>query len=258
MWNRLEHTVEQRQKADDKSKQPYTSFKFKFVNFRVRHTYTSSHSHTTSFESTSTPAELPRARVYGEGLNRAVIREPAEFFVDTTNLPRAKITATLTGEKADIPVRLQQVEPHLYKALYTPTIGGPYELHIKADDRPLKDSPYRVHVQSFNSPAEMIDVDARTLKIGILGEDVKTVIDARRATAGHLSAQCEGPHQLEYCEIYDNRDGTYILRVTPKELGRHVLSIKYSDEHVPGSPFIFNVSNPPDASKVNLFAVLHF
>lgn len=192
-------------------------------------------------------------RVYGEGLSRAVIREPTEFFIDTTHVPRAKITATLTGEKADIPIRLQQVETNLYKAIYTPTLGGPYTLEILADNRPLKESPYRVHVQSFNSPAEMIEVDARTLKIGILGEDVKTVIDARKATAGHLSAQCEGPNNLEYCELYDNRDGTYILRVTPKELGRHVLSIKYSDEHVRGSPFIFNVSNPPDASKVKVF-----
>jgi filamin len=111
----------------------------------------------------------------------------------------------------------------------------------------------------------MIEVDARTLKIGILGEDVKTVIDARKASAGHLSAQCEGPSQLEYCELYDNRDGTYILRVTPKvrlsnipfnnwqELGRHILSIKYGEEHVRGSPFVFNVSNPPDASKVKVY-----
>jgi filamin len=170
-----------------------------------------------------------------------------------SHLPRAKITATLTGEKADIPVRLQQVEPNLYKAVYTPTIGGPYTLEIFADNRPLKDSPYRVDVRSFNSPAELIEVDARTLKIGILGEDVKTVIDARKATAGHLSAQCQGPVNLEYCEIYDNRDGTYILRISPKELGRHVLSIKYDNEHVNGSPFIFNVANAPDASKVKVY-----
>lgn len=31
------------------------------------------------------------------------------------------------------------------------------------------------------------------------------------------------------------------------------MSIKYSDEHVRGSPFIFNVSNPPDASKVKVY-----
>lgn len=161
---------------------------FNVSDSRVIHTYTSSHSHTTSFESASTPLEFPRVKIYGEGLSRAVVRELAEFFVDTMNLPRCKITATLTGEKADIPVRLQQVEPNLYKAVYTPTLSGPYELHINADDRPLKDSPFRVHVRSFSSPAETIEVDSRTLKIGILGEDVKTIIDARKAPAGHLSA----------------------------------------------------------------------
>lgn len=29
--------------------------------------------------------------------------------------------------------------------------------------------------------------------------------------------------------------------------------VKYSDEHVPGSPFVINVSHPPDASKVRVF-----
>lgn len=29
--------------------------------------------------------------------------------------------------------------------------------------------------------------------------------------------------------------------------------IKYSDEHVPGSPFIVNVSHAPDASKVRVY-----
>lgn len=29
--------------------------------------------------------------------------------------------------------------------------------------------------------------------------------------------------------------------------------VKYSDEQVPGSPFIFNVSYPPDASKVRVY-----
>lgn len=142
-----------------------------------------------------------------------MIREPAEFFVDLTHLPRAKVTATLTGDKADIPVRLQQIEPNLYKAVYTPTLGGPYTLEIFADNRPIKESPFRVHVQSFNSPAEMIEVDARTLKIGILGEDVKTVIDASKASAGHLSAQCEGPNQLEYCELYGKSKISYLIKI---------------------------------------------
>lgn len=58
---------------------------------------------------------------------------------------------------------------------------------------------------------------------------------------------------MEYCELFDNRDGTYVLRVTPKELGKHTLSIKYNSQHVPGSPFTFSVSNPPDPSQVRVY-----
>lgn len=68
-----------------------------------------------------------------------------------------------------------------------------------------------------------------------------------------MSAQCAGPTQAEYCELFDKRDGTYLLRMTPKELGRHTLTLKYAGEHVRGSPFVFNVSNPPDPSKVQVY-----
>ncbi|CAD5230269.1 unnamed protein product [Bursaphelenchus okinawaensis] len=192
-------------------------------------------------------------RVHGEGLSRAIVKEPAEFIIDASQAPRAKITAQLIGEQNDIPVRLQEKSNNIYKAVYTPLAGGDYELIVKIDGKPLREQPFVVHVQSFTTPAGQIEVDTKNLKLGIINEDIKTVIDARKAGSGQLSAQCEGPTQLEYCELYDNRDGTYVLRVQPKELGRHVLSIKYANEHVPGSPFVFNVSNPPDASKVKVY-----
>lgn len=66
----------------------------------------------------------------------------------------------------------------------------------------------KVNVESSLHPAELIEVDGRPLKMGIIGEDVRTVIDARRAGPGQISAQCIGPTQAEYCELLDNRDGT--------------------------------------------------
>jgi filamin len=69
----------------------------------------------------------------------------------------------------------------------------------------------------------------------------------------YVKAQCAGPATLEYCELLDNRDGTYVLRITPKELGKHTLTIKYSNDHVRGSPFVFNVSSQPDPSKVRVY-----
>lgn len=57
---------------------------------------------------------------------------------------------------------------------------------------------------------------------------------------GELTAHCMGPHKVAYCELYDHRDGTFSLYLKPQEGGRHVLTIKYGGEHVPGKFQILN------------------
>ncbi|VDM49005.1 unnamed protein product [Toxocara canis] len=213
-------------------------------------------------------ADHLRVVLRGEGLTRAACKEQSEFIVDGSNtwrdyfvasfmsnyfISEGRITCSLIGQKADIPVRLTHLGNNVYKAVYTPLISGTYKLQVLWDGRHVRGSPFRVQVESHASAAELIHVDTNTLKIGIINDDVKTVIDTRRAGPGQLSAQCMGPSKLAYCELYDHRDGTYTLSVRPSEVGKHTLVVKYSDEHVPGSPFVINVSHPPDASKVRVF-----
>ncbi|KIH48726.1 Filamin/ABP280 repeat protein, partial [Ancylostoma duodenale] len=155
-----------------------------------------------------------------------------------------RLTATLFGTKADVPVRVQQLGHNVYKATYTPLTGGNYELHILWNGSHVKGSPFKVSADTSSSPAELISVDSSSLKIGIINDDIKTVIDTRRAGPGQLSAQCMGPVKLAYCELYDHRDGTYTLSVRPTE---------YNDQHVRGSPFLIHVSLPPDPSKVRVY-----
>lgn len=51
---------------------------------------------------------------------------------------------------------------------------------------------------------------------------------------GELTAFCMGPSKASYCELKDNHDGTFVLKVKAQEPGRHVLQIKYGGEHVNG------------------------
>uniref|UniRef100_A0A8R1XV92 Uncharacterized protein n=1 Tax=Onchocerca volvulus TaxID=6282 RepID=A0A8R1XV92_ONCVO len=195
-----------------------------------------------------------RVVVRGEGLTRAANNEPTEFIIDGSDVSRdGQISCSLFGQKADIPVRLTHLGNNVYKAVYTPLIPGIYELQVLWDGHHVRGSPFRVQVDLHSSAAEAISIDANTLKMGIVNEDVKTIIDTRKAGPGQLSAQCMGPTKLAFCELYDLRDGTYTLSIKPSEIGKHTLVVKYSDEQVPGSPFIFNVSYPPDASKVRVY-----
>ncbi|KAL3089865.1 hypothetical protein niasHT_022497 [Heterodera trifolii] len=199
--------------------------------------------------------ELSKVVLRGEGLTTARVKESAEFIIDASEMHDqvGKINAALLGERADIPVKVSALRNQVYKGIYTPLMGGTYQLVVQIDSKNVPGSPSTVQVHSHQLPAELISVDAKPLKFGVINEDIRTIIDARKATAGHLSAQCSGPTRPEYCELMDNRDGTYVLRVQPKELGRHTLTIKYDNENVPGSPFTFNVTNPPDPSRVKVY-----
>ncbi|XGW35258.1 hypothetical protein V3C99_018908 [Haemonchus contortus] len=211
-------------------------------------------SHARDKSSSSMDDDVSRVMVRGDGLYRAQLKEPNEFIVDGSDLPRdGRLTATMFGTKVDVPVRLQQLGHNVYKATYTPLTGGTYDLHILWNGTHVKGSPFKVNADTSSSPAELISVDNTSLKIGIINEDIKTVIDTRRAGPGQLSAQCMGPVKLAYCELYDHRDGTYTLSVRPTEVGKHTLVIKYNDQHVRGSPFLIHVSMPPDPSKVRVY-----
>lgn len=48
----------------------------------------------------------------------------------------------------------------------------------------VRGSPFRVLVGLHSSAAAAIIIDASTLKMGIVNEDVKTVIDTRKAGPG--------------------------------------------------------------------------
>ena len=89
------------------------------------------------------------------------------------------------------------------------------------------------------------------LRQGVVGREIRSWIDTRRAGPGELTAHCTGPRKVAYCELYDHGDATFTLNVKPQESGRHALTIKYAGQHVPGSPFTLRVAGAPDASKVS-------
>ena len=178
---------------------------------------------------------MNRIEVNGAGLHEANINQDAEFVIDGSRagelygLPEVK----LTGVRCDIDVRLMQLGHNIYRCTYIPQIPGAYLLNIKWNERQIGDSPYKVTVGMNSDPSKVI-VSSEGIKTGVLGQDLKAIIDTRRAGPGELTAHCMGPQKVAFCEFYDHKDGTFTLFVKPQEPGKHILQIKYNDEHVPG------------------------
>jgi len=54
--------------------------------------------------------------------------------------------------------------------------------------------------------------------------------------AGSLGLAVEGPSEAAM-DCADNKDGTATVEYVPTEEGDYVISVKFADEDIPGSPF---------------------
>jgi filamin/ABP280 repeat family protein len=60
----------------------------------------------------------------GHGLAGARVGEETEFIIDGTEAGRGQPEISLTGVKADIPIKAHQISDRIFKATYTPTLSG--------------------------------------------------------------------------------------------------------------------------------------
>ena len=196
-------------------------------------------------------SNCPIVALRGNGLVEAKCDEEAEFTIDGRGAGRGKPEVRLDNSEAKIEVRLELIEDKLYKATYVAQQAGDYSLNVLWDGKQVAGCPITVPILPQCDPSKVI-CTADSLKGGVLGEDIKTFIDTRRAGPGELTALCTGPQKVAFCELLDRGDGTFILYIKPQEAGRHFLTINYGAQHIPRSPFSFKVSGRPDPSKVRV------
>ncbi|XP_040074680.2 filamin-A [Ixodes scapularis] len=193
-----------------------------------------------------------RVVLRGHGLTGAKVGSEAEFVVDGSDAGPGSPEVSLTGVKADIPVQLISLGNNTYRALYTPTVPGAYLLNVMWSERQVKGCPLKVSVAASCDAAKVL-CSGEGLRGGTVGKEIKAFIDTRKGGPGELTAHCMGPHKMAHCELYDHRDGTFTLYLKPQEGGRHLLTIKYGGDHIPGSPYTLRIAGAPDASKVRVY-----
>lgn len=194
----------------------------------------------------------PVVSLRGHGLVEAKCGELAEFTIDGTKACEGKPEVRFSGAGNEmIKVRLEQIETRIYKATYIAEVAGAYSVNVLWDGKQVAGCPIEVSVTGGCDPTKVV-CTADTLKGAILGEEIKTFIDTRKAGPGELTALCTGPTKVAFCELLDRGDGTFILYIKPQEAGRQMLTVKYGNQHIPKSPFIIKVSGQPDPTKVRV------
>jgi filamin len=202
---------------------------------------------------TTPQSDITKIEITGLGLSEAKINQESDFVIDGSRagempgIPEIR----LSGTRCDIDVRVLQLGHGIYRCSYVPQIPGAYLLNIKWNNIQIGESPYKVNVSMNSDPAKVV-VSGEGIKSGVYGQEIKALIDTRRAGPGELTAHCMGPTKVAFCEFFDHKDGTFTLYVKPQEPGKHLLQVKYNDDHVPGSPYIIRIAGPPDAGKVKV------
>ncbi|KAK4880796.1 hypothetical protein RN001_008942 [Aquatica leii] len=190
----------------------------------------------------------------GKGLAHAQCGEPAMFTIDGSRAGAGNPEVTLHASEMNIPipVMISLAGEKIWQATYTINNPGNYLLTVLWAGRPVKGCPLMVEAKG-GADASKVLCSGEGLRQGVVGKEIRSWIDTRRAGPGELTAHCTGPRKVAYCELYDHGDATFTLNVKPQESGRHALTIKYAGQHVPGSPFVLRVAGAPDASKVRVY-----
>ncbi|XP_066251151.1 filamin-A isoform X3 [Euwallacea similis] len=190
----------------------------------------------------------------GRGLAEAKCSEPAVFNIDGSKASPGNPEVTLYSADSNVPVpvMISLAGEKIWRASYTINTPGNYLLSVLWASRPVKGCPLMVEVKG-GADASKVLCSGEGLRQGVVGREIRSWIDTRRAGPGELTAHCTGPRKVAYCELYDHGDATFTLNVKPQEPGKHQLTIKYAGQHVQGSPFILKVAGAPDASKVRVY-----
>lgn len=99
------------------------------------------------------------------------------------------------------------------------------------------------------------DIFHAGLEEPIVGQENVFTVDAPpEAGKAPLTCTIDTPSGKKMkASVTDNGSEGFDVKWTPKEVGRHKLTVKYGEQEVPGSPFYVDVLGKPDPSKVKAY-----
>ncbi|KAL1493038.1 hypothetical protein ABEB36_011179 [Hypothenemus hampei] len=197
------------------------------------------------------------SKIKVDGLEPSVyVDSPTDFLVDTRGIPKStddgKVTCIITNPSgAQTEKLVTALLDGTYKVSYTPFEEGRHTIDIFYDNVPVPGSPFVVNVRR-GCDAKKCIAYGPGLENGILNKLNAFTVETKGAGTGGLSLAIEGPSEAKVtCK--DNRDGSCSVEYVPTEPGEYDVTIRFADNHIPGSPFRVLVEPEVDESLVTAY-----
>ncbi|XP_041363463.1 filamin-A-like isoform X1 [Gigantopelta aegis] len=140
---------------------------------------------------------------------------------------------TPTGSMEDC--MTQEMDTGLYGCRFIPKENGVHYLDIRLDDAHIPDSPFAIMVGSMAADAAMVTADGEGLDHGKCAAKAKFEVKTAGAGSGILAVMIEGPSKVAInCREVDEG---YEFSYTPFAAGKYLITIKYGNIPIAGSPY---------------------
>ncbi|KAJ6639385.1 Filamin-A, partial [Pseudolycoriella hygida] len=173
------------------------------------------------------------------------------FTVDTRNAGYGGLSLSIEGpSKAEI--NCSDKADGTLSISYKPTEPGFYIVNLKFADHHVTGSPFTVKVtgEGSNRQREKIQQERHAVPLAEVGTECKLTFKMPGITSFDLGSTVTSPSNVtEDAEIQEIADGLYAVNFIPKELGVHTVSVRYTEMHIPGSPFQFTVGPFKDSGS---------
>uniref|UniRef100_A0A3P9J076 Filamin C, gamma a (actin binding protein 280) n=1 Tax=Oryzias latipes TaxID=8090 RepID=A0A3P9J076_ORYLA len=191
-----------------------------------------------------------RVRAFGPGLEGGITNKPNRFTVETRGAGTGGLGLTIEGA-SEAKISCKDNKDGSCSVEYVPFTPGDYDVNINYGGQPIPGSPFRVPVKDPVDPTK-VKCSGPGLGTGVRAHVPQNfTVDCTQAGQAPLDVKLYGPTgTVEPVGVKNNGDGTHTVHYTPAQDGPYTVSVKYSDQEVPHSPFKVMSQPGHDASKV--------
>uniref|UniRef100_A0A3Q1HBS1 Calponin-homology (CH) domain-containing protein n=1 Tax=Anabas testudineus TaxID=64144 RepID=A0A3Q1HBS1_ANATE len=185
------------------------------------------------------------ARITEDKQRRSQVKlgSAADFSLDINETDLSLLTASIRSPSGrDEPCLLKRMPNNHIGISFIPREVGEHLVSILKNGRHVVNSPITIMVvQAEIGDASRVKAHGDGLVQGTTFNNTSFVVDTREAGYGGLALSIEGPSKVDI-QTEDLEDGTCGVTYCPTEPGNYIVSIRFNEEHVPGSPFTVQVT----------------
>ncbi|GFN79028.1 filamin-a [Plakobranchus ocellatus] len=199
---------------------------------------------------TVTPRGDPRkVKVKGSALGGGVAGQEWTLLVDTAQAGPGDVAATLYDDTEEmVTCKIAEQDSGQFLLSLLPVKIGLYTLHVTYDNSHVGGSPFSLYAGSAPDPTQ-VRVFGPGIEDGIVGEfESRFLVETQGAGAGQLAVKIRGPRGAFKVEMRreTETERTINCRYDPSEPGEYEIHVRWSGDHVPGSPFIVHLAETRD------------